>query len=86
MNIQIDPKKFGISGKTFIEQVGKNHYTIVVSRKSRIIMSDGKKLLEKFNLIKKTKPGARLSLKTTTPVCGKTTVFLKDHNIDIIEK
>ena len=84
MNIPIDPKVFGITGKTFIEQVGKNHYAIVVSRKSRIIMYDGRKLLEKFNLIKKAKPGAKLSLKTTTPVCGKTTEFLKDHKIDII--
>ena len=84
MNNQIDPKEFGITGKTIIEQVGRKHYAIVISRKSRIIMADGRKLLEKFNLIKKTKPGAMLSLKTTTPVCSKTAAFLKDHRIDII--
>ncbi len=80
----IDPKEFGITGKTVIEQVGKNHYAIVISRKSRIIMTDGRKLLDKFKLIKKALPGVRLSLKTTTPVCGKTIFFLKDHKIDII--
>ena len=84
MSIPIDPKEFGITGKTFIERVGKNHYAIVISRKSRIIMSDGRKLLDKFDLIKKTKPGAKLSLKTSTPICSKTTTFLKDHKIDII--
>jgi uncharacterized protein (UPF0333 family) len=47
-------------------------------------MSDGRKLLEKFNLIKKVKPGAKLSLKTSTPVCGKTAIFLKDNKIEII--
>ena len=80
----IDPKEFGITGKTIIEQVGKNHYAIVISRKSRIIMADGRKLREKFDLIKKAKPGAKLSLKTNTPVCSKTTAFLKYHKIEII--
>jgi len=84
MNNQIDPKEFGITGKTVIEQLGRNHYAIVISRKSRIIMVDGRKLLDKFYLIEKAKPGAKLSLKTTTPVCSKTTAFLKDHAIDII--
>ncbi len=84
MHNQIDPKEFGISGKTVIELVSRNHYAIVISRKSRIIMSDGRKLLDKFNLIKKAKPDSRLSLKTTTPVCGKTRAFLKDYHIDII--
>jgi hypothetical protein len=84
MHSHIDPKEFGIRGKTVIELVSRNHFVIVISRKSRIIMSDGRKLLDKFNLIKKAKPDARLSLKTTTPVCGKTRTFLKDHNIDII--
>jgi len=84
VNNQIDPKEFDINGKTVIELVGRNHYAIVISRKSRIIMADGRNLLEKFNLIKKAKPGSKLSLKTTTPVCSKTTAFLKDHKIDLI--
>ena len=84
MNSQIDPKDFGITGKTVIELVGRKHYAIVISRKSRIIMADGRKLLEKFKLIKKEKPGAKLSLQTTTPVCSKTAAFLKDHKIEII--
>ena len=84
MNNLINPTEFGITGKTIIEQVGKKHYVIVISRKSRIIMADGRKLLEKFNLIKKAMPGAKLSLKTITPVCSKTTAFLKDHKIEII--
>jgi hypothetical protein len=84
MHKQIDPKEFGISGKTVIELVSRNHYAIVISRKSRIIMSDGRKLLDKFNKIKKAKPDSKLSLKTTTAVCSKTTSFLKDHKIEII--
>jgi hypothetical protein len=41
----IDPKKFGLPGKTVIEDLGDNHYTLVIDRKSRIIMADGEKLL-----------------------------------------
>ena len=48
MKNPIDPIEFGITGKTIIEQVGKNHYAIVISRKSRIIMADGRKLWEKL--------------------------------------
>ena len=84
MNNSIDPKEFGIMGKTVIEQVGKNHYAIVISRKSRLIMADGRKLLEKCNRIKKARPGVKLSLKTATPVCSKTKTFLSNHRIDII--
>jgi len=86
MNRRVDPKEFGITGKIIIEQKARNHYAIAISRKSRIIMADGRKLLEKFNLIKKAKPDVKLSLETTTPVCSKTTAFLKDHGIDIIKK
>ena len=57
---------------------------IVIIRKSRIIMSDGKKILEKTEKIKEALPKAKISLKTSAPVCSKTTVFLKKNGIDII--
>ena len=47
MHKTIDPKEFGITGKTIIEEMGENAYAIVINRKSRIIMSDGIKILEK---------------------------------------
>ncbi len=80
----IDPKNFGLPSRTVIEQVGSKHFAIVISRKSRIIMSDGKKILEKAEKIKKNQPGSIISLKTGTPVCSKTIQFLKDHKIKVI--
>ena len=84
MDTIIDPKKFGLPPKTVIQQISKNHLAFVISRKSRIIMSDGKKILEKAEKIRKIQPDSRISLKTSTPVCSKTIQFLKDHKIKVI--
>ncbi len=85
MKTIIDPKEFGLHPKTVIEQTAKDSFTIIVSRKSRIIMSDGKKLLEKVNKIRQHRPGMKVDLKTSAPVCSKTVKFLKEHKIDVIE-
>ena len=60
MNNTIDPKKFGLPGKTVIEDLGDNHYVLVVDRKSRIIMADGKKLVAKAEKIKDAEPGIKI--------------------------
>jgi len=84
MNNTIDPKKFGLPGKTVIEDLGDNHYVLVVDRKSRIIMADGKKLLEKAEKIKAVEPGTKISLRSTASVCTKTIRFLADQGIDLL--
>ncbi len=84
MDIIIDPKKYGLPPKTVIQQISKNHFAYVITRKSRIIMSDGRKILEKADNIRKIQPDSRISVKTSTPVCSKTIQFLKDHKIKVI--
>ena len=84
MDTIIDPKEFGLPPKTVIKQISKNHLAFVISRKSRIIMSDGRKILEKANKIKKIQHDSRISVKTSAPVCSKTIQFLKDNDIEII--
>jgi len=81
---KIDPQQFGIPGKTIIEKLDDNHYALVVDRKSRIIMADGKKLVEKAEKIKGGETGVKVSLKSTAPVCSKTIRFLADHGIDLL--
>ena len=80
----IDPKKFGLHPKTVIEDIGKNRFAIVIMRKSRIIMSDGRKILEKAEKIKTYHPRAKIGLKTSAPLCSKTKAFLKEHKIEIM--
>ena len=84
MTKNIDPITFGLSGKTIIEKLGKNHYALVVDRKSRVIMADGKKLVEKADKIKAVEPGAKISLRSTAPMCSKTIRFLVDHGIKLL--
>ena len=80
----IDPKTFGLPGKTVIEKIGKNHYVLVVDRKSRVIIADGRKLLERAKMIKAVEPGTKISLRSTAPVCSKTIRFLADQRIELL--
>jgi hypothetical protein len=84
MRITVDPKEFGLTPKTVIEEIGRNHYALVIDRKSRIIMADGKKIMEKAKKIKALKPGAKISLRSKAPVCSKTIRFLTDHGIELV--
>jgi hypothetical protein len=84
MKKTIDPKKFSLPGKTVIQELGKNHYVLVVDRKSRVIMADGKNLVAKAEKIKAVKPGIKVSLRSTAPVCSKTIRFLADHRIELL--
>ncbi len=84
MKKQIDPEEFGLPPRTVIEPVSSNHYALVISRKSRIIMSDGKKLLAKIEKIRNAHPGTRVSIKTSAPVCSKTKKYLESHTIEFL--
>jgi len=84
MNNSIDPKTFGLPPKTVIEEINRNHLAIVISRKSRIIMSDGRKILEKAGKIKMVHPNSKISLKISAPLCSKTRKFLEEHEINVV--
>ena len=80
----IDPKEFNLHPKTVLEDLGKKHFAIVINRKSRIIMSDGKKIEEKANVLKSQKV-KKVSVKTNAPVCSKTKAYLSDLKIEILD-
>ena len=80
----VDPCEFGLPARTMVEQAGTNTFAIVMKRKSRIIMSDGRKIVEKANQIIKVRSNAKVILKTTAPVCSKTIQFLAEEGIDVI--
>ena len=84
MNDTVDPKQFSLPARTIIEKFGTKHYVLVIDRKSRVIMADGKKIIEKADKIKKVLPGIKVSLKSTAPVCSKTSRFLADQGIDLL--
>lgn len=84
MNKMLLAKEFGLPARTVIEQLDANRIAIVVDRKSRIVMADGKKILDKFNTIRTHRPQAAFALKTTAPVCSKTKSFLDSEGIQLI--
>ena len=77
----IDPKQFGLNSRTLLVEK-KNTIAIVVDRKSRIIMKDGKRILDQANAIQniEKKP---VELLTSAPVCSKTKTFLLENDIAI---
>ena len=84
MTQYLDPKSLGLPGKTSVEVIDKNTLAIVIKRKSRIIMSDGIKILDKVDTIKTAKPGMDVQLKTTTPICSKTLQLFRKKGLEII--
>ncbi len=81
----VDPQLFGLHHTTIIEQPGENRFALVINRKSRIIMADGKKILQKAARIIEKFPAARISLRTSAPVCSKTKALLKENNVELID-
>ena len=81
---QLDPKIFNLNSRAIIEEE-KSALTIVVNRKSRIVMKDGRRLLDQVRQIKKfsKKP---VSIFTTAPVCSKTKGFLNNNGVEIIQE
>ena len=48
-------------------------------------MKDGKGVVAKVDKIKHHVPKAKISLRTSAPVCSKTKVFLKERGISVLE-
>ncbi len=84
--MKLNPKEFGLPARTIVEQINQNTIALAIDRKSRIIMSDGKKVLEKLSKIKKYRPSVNVVLRITAPVCSKTKKFLESEGIQIIHK
>ncbi len=80
----VDPKLFNLPSSTKLRQIDTAQFDIVIQRKSRIIMKDGEGILTKAGKIKEHVPNAKVSLRTSAPVCGKTKSFLKGHNISVL--
>jgi hypothetical protein len=81
----IDPKLFGLHPATRLEQSGQKRFVIVINRKSRIIMKDGEKIVQKAARIRAKVPGAAIGLRSSAPVCSKTKALLRLNNVEIVE-
>ena len=83
MNKSVDPATFGLHSGTRIEKAGEETYILIIQRKSRIIMKDGRNILAKVAKIKSAVPEVRVDVHTSAPICSKTKQFLQTHGIAI---
>ena len=81
---RLDPKTFNLNSRVIIEEE-KNTLTLVVNRKSRIIMKDGRRLLDQIRQIKKVS-NKEVLIFTTAPVCSKTKSFLNSNGVEITQE
>ena len=80
----IDPKEFGLPSRTVVEIIDEKTLAIIIDRKSRIIMADGGKIVEKAEKIRQKRAEVKIILKSSAPVCGKTSRFLGEYGIDVL--
>lgn len=81
---RIDPRRFNLSARTFLEENEDRQLTLVIDRKSRIIMADGRNIVAKAEKIRLQKNDYSINLRTTAPVCSKTAIYLAEHGIKIV--
>ena len=81
----IDPKRYNLSSRTILRQIGKNNISIIIDRKSRIIMKDGQRIMEQAQAIHRINSNMIITVLTSAPVCSKTRSFLLEKNIYIKE-
>jgi len=81
---KVDPKTYGLPSRTVLMKTDSENFTIVINRKSRIVMKDAVAILKKAEAIKERVPAAGVALETTAPVCSKSIQFLKENGIDVL--
>lgn len=83
--MKVKPEEFGLPAKTNLEMAGEGTVAIVIARKNKIILADGKRVVEKAQTIKRAQPQMSVVLKTTAKLCGDVRRYLQWEGIDVIE-
>lgn len=84
MKEKVDPKSYGLPPRTVLIRMGPEKFSLVISRKSRIIMKDALIILKKVEKINEKVPNASVVLETSAPVCSKSIKFLNEKGIDVV--
>jgi hypothetical protein len=82
--IEIDSEEFGLSKRLKLVKLSTDNIGIVRMRKSRLIMKDGKQILDTANTIKSKDDKLKVSLMISGPICSKTVNYLRENDITII--
>lgn len=80
---ELDAKSYGLPARTKLIRLKDDTIALVIDRKSRIIMTDAKKISLKIEKIHRQEPSAHVSLLTSAPICSKSKLFLEQLNISV---
>ena len=83
---KIDSKEFGLSPRTQLIAIDDDKIAIVKKRKSRIIMKDGRQIMEIARAIKEKRPEVEITLIISGPICSKTSSYLHEQGIKIVRE
>ncbi len=81
---RIDPGEFNLPARTVLEEDPAGQLTLVLDRKSRIVMADGRRIVAKAEQIRINGSGQPINLRTTAPICSKTALYLAENKIKIV--
>ena len=81
---RIDSRNFNLPARTVLEEDPAGQLTMVLDRKSRIIMADGRRIVAQAEQIRINGSGQPINLRTTAPICSKTARYLTANNIKIV--
>ncbi len=84
MTKYLDPKSLGLPARAIVEEIDNATLAYVIRRKSRIIMTDGNKILDRVAMLKNARPGMNIILKTSAPICSKTMKYFKNKGLSVI--
>ena len=79
----LDPKDFGLGSRTLIGKTDEGKIILIKDRQSRIIMKDGRKIIDQIEAIKEVVKTANLAFATQAPICSKTTKYFSDKGIKV---
>lgn len=85
MRKRVDSKAYGLTARTVLMETGPEQFTLVINRKTRIIMKDAQKILSNARILTEHAPNATIVLETTAPVCSKSIAFLQKNGISIVK-
>ena len=76
----VDPTLYNLHPKVSLKKAEKDIF-IVIDRKSRIVMKDGRRIFEIATKIKQIETGIKISVLSNAPICSKTQKFLFQNDI-----
>jgi len=80
----LNSKEYGLNTRTVVGQFD-NLIVLIKDRKSRIIMKDGRQILEQVDSINKHETDTQIGLATNAPICGKTIKFFEEKGLEVYQ-